>query len=85
MEAEVRYVEKPKSVQTSVTHSHWISVLRDAAKIYVRKGGGAGVSNNDFFAIAAAEKATRILKDVGLYEKLKKTISRRTARYRNML
>lgn len=69
--SEIKYVEKPKSVQTSVTHSDWIKKIRGVAKGYVKTPGGEGVSNNDFFVIAAGIYATKILKDVGIYDTIK--------------
>jgi len=70
METEKIYVEKPPGVQTSIKITDWERLLRDAAKIYIKTDAGTGVKNGDFYALAGAEKATKMLKAKGLYDKI---------------
>lgn len=59
------------TVQTSVKHDIWLKVLRDMAMGNVRTPGGRGVKAGQFFVYAAGVVATKMLKDMGIYDKVK--------------
>lgn len=51
-----------REMQTSVQHSYWLKHLIDMARGRVPAIDGMGVTKNDFFVLAAGEKATAIIK-----------------------
>lgn len=67
-----------KETQTSVQHSYWLKHLINIAKEHVQTINGMGVSKNDFFSIAAGEKATAMIKNSPAlnYEGLKQEYER---------
>ncbi len=59
------------SFQTSVRHDRWLKWIVEAAKRYVPSAKGMGISVQNFFIMATGAYATKVLKDVGAYEREK--------------
>lgn len=67
-----------KEMQTAVKHSTYLKYLIDKARGMVPTINGMGVSKQDFFILAAGEKATRIIKNSPAlnYEEVKNEFER---------
>lgn len=59
-------------MQSSIRHSKWLKHLVDVAKPFVPTPGGMGVTVQQFFAMATGAAATKMLKEAGNYEDVKK-------------
>ena len=57
--------------QASVRHSNGLRHLIDAAKPYVARPQGMGITINEFFETAAGLYATKILTDLGILNEVK--------------
>ena len=59
-------------MQSSIRHSKWLKYLVDSAKPFVPCPGGMGITVQEFFARATGAAATKMLKEMGSYEDIKK-------------
>lgn len=59
-------------MQSSIRHSKWLKYLIEQAKTFVPSVGGMGVTIQQFFVMATGAAATKMLKESGSYEDVKK-------------